>query len=275
LKLKRTIVILFLMLSAIVMSVPQAAFAQPDLKYLYSIPVGSATAISTDRNNAVYFLNPGRNLIHLDSLGRVVSLYSPPNSRRATSIEAWNPMKVFAFYEDRQELLLLDRFFKPLSSVLLSDFGINGTIKAATLASDEGFWLFDETDLRLSKLEINLRKLTIETPLNLILDRNRFDVRMLREYQNMVYMLDYNSGVYVFDNLGNYKQKLPITGVAYIGFINNELYFVKDGALHFLDLYKHQQRTINFPQEKKYTSALVTQNRIYLFTRKTADVYNL
>lgn len=274
-KLNRTIVVLCLLLSAVVPGFAQELPAQPELKYIHTIAVSSATAISTDRNNAVYLLNPGRNLVHLDSLGRVVALYSPPNGRRATSVEAWNPMKVFAFYENSQELLLLDRFFNPLSSVLLSDFGINGTIKAATLASDDGFWLFDETDLRLAKIDINLRKLTIETPLNLILDRDRFDVRMLREYQNLVYMLDYNGGIYVFDNLGNYKQKLPITGVSYIGFLNNELYFVKDGNLHFYDLYKQQQRTINFPEEKKYTAALVTKNRLYLFSRKAADVYSL
>src|SRR5690606_36107547 len=130
-------------------------------------------------------------------------------------------MKILAFYQDRQQLLLLDRFLRPISSTTLTDFDFNGTVRAAALASDDGFWLFNETNFSLSKLDTRLRKLTSETPLNLILDKDRFDVRMIREYQNMVYMLDYNGGIYVFDNFGNYKKKLPYQGISYIGFSNN------------------------------------------------------
>ncbi|MBC5773961.1 hypothetical protein H8S95_07790 [Pontibacter sp. KCTC 32443] len=249
-------------------------FAQQQPQFMQTIAVSSPTAISTDRNNAVYLLNPRRNLVQLDSLGRLITVYSPATNNRATFIDAWNPMKVLAFYADQQEILLLDRFLAPLTSVHLSDFDINNTVKAAALASDDGLWLFDETDFKLSKLDLNQRRVTIETPLNLVLDRAKFDIRMLREYQNLIYLLDYNSGIYVFDNLGNYKQKLPVTGVSYIGFLNNELYFVKEGNLHFLNIYKQQERTIPFPKDKNYTTALATQNRLYLFTRNAADVYS-
>ncbi|WP_202923797.1 hypothetical protein [Pontibacter fetidus] len=270
-KLNTAIVILCLLVLSAVSSVAQ----QPMPKYIRTIEVGSTTAISTDRNSAVYYLNSRRNLVQLDSLGRQITLYSPPTTlARNTTVDAWNSLKVLLFSQDRQELLLLDRFFRPLVNVSLADFEIQNTVKAAALASDDSFWLFDETDFKLSKLDTRLRKVTIETPLNLVLDRNKFDIRMLREYQNLVYLLDYNSGVYVFDNLGNYKQKLPITGVSYIGFLDNELYFVKEGNLHFYDLYKQQERTISFPKEKNYTSVLVTKNRLYLFARTTADVYS-
>ncbi|MBR0569513.1 hypothetical protein KB205_02725 [Microvirga sp. STS03] len=269
-RLSTTIVILCLLLLTAVTSVAQ----QPEATYIRTIAVGSSTAISTGTNNAVYLLNPRRNIVQLDSLGRLVTLYSPTSNARITTIDAWNPMKVLAFYADRQELLLLDRFLTPITSVALADFEINNTVKAAALAADDGFWLFDETDFKLSKLDLRLRKVTIETPLNLVMDRNKFDIRMLREYQNQVYLLDYNSGIYVFDNLGNYKQRLPLTGISYIGFLNDELYFVKEVNLHFYDLYKHEQRTIAFPEGKNYTTALATKNRLYLFSGKAADVYS-
>ncbi|MER2996179.1 hypothetical protein [Pontibacter populi] len=269
-KLNTTTVLLCLLLLTATTLLAQ----QPEATYIRTIAVGSSTAISTDRSGSVYLLNPRRNIVQLDSLGRLVTLFSPTNNARVTTIDAWNPMKVLAFYADRQELLLLDRFLTPITSVALADFEINNTVKAAALSSDDGFWLFDETDFKLSKLDLRLRKVTIETPLNLVLDRNKFDIRMLREYQNQVYLLDYNSGIYVFDNLGNYKQKLPITGVSHIGFLNNELYYVKEGSLHLYDLYKHQEQTIAFPKDKNYTTALATKNRLYLFSGKAADVYS-
>src|SRR5690606_13029589 len=118
----------------------------------------------------------------------------------------------------------------------------NGTIRAAALASDDSFWLFNETEFALSKLDTRLRKITSNTPLNLILDKDRFDIRMIREYQNMVYLLDFNGCIYLFDNLVNYKKKLPYTGLSYLSFQNNELYFVKENKLHFHDLYTSEAR---------------------------------
>lgn len=245
----------------------------PVLRYSHSIVTGSPTAISQDRAGHVYLLDKGLNLLRLDPLGRPLDTYSPPARGRFTSIHAWNPMKILLFYGDRQELLLLDRFLRPISSTRLAGINYTGTAKAAALAADDGFWLFDETTLTLSKLDPRLREITIETPLNLILDRERFDVRMLREYQNMVYLLDYNGGIYVFDNLGNYKEKLPLEGLSYIGFRNDELYFVKAGKLHFHQLYKPQTRTLALPPQKPYVAALAGEGHLFLFTPQEVEVY--
>lgn len=252
------------------------AFAQqeqPAITFMHRFPVGSGTAISIDRNGHVYLLDQKRNIVQLDSLGQPVNVFSPPARGRIATIDAWNPMKILAFYQDRQQLLLLDRFLRPISSTSFSDYDLNGTIRAAALASDDGFWLFNETGFSISKLDMRQRRITSETPLNLILDRDRFDIRMIHEYQNMVYMLDYNGGIYVFDNLGNYKKKLPYTGIPYISFRNNELYFIKDNKLHFLDLYTSLVTTLALPASENYTSALISGNQLFLFSAKKGDVY--
>ncbi|WP_229733907.1 hypothetical protein [Pontibacter amylolyticus] len=256
------------------------AFAQqPDssvtLTFSHSFAISSPATVSVARNGSVYLMDTGQNLFVLDTLGRPVNTFSPPSRGRITAVEAWNPMKVFLFYEDRQELTLLDRFLRPIANTRLTDLGYMGNVQAATLTSDDSFWLFNESDFTLSKLDLRYQKPIIETPLNLILDKARFDVRFIREYQNMVYLLDYNSGIYVFDNLGNYKKKLPFTGVSYISFKGNELYFLKDNALHFFDLYKLQERTLSLPADKNYLSALISNNTLYLFSKEQADVYLL
>ncbi|RDV15099.1 hypothetical protein DXT99_10520 [Pontibacter diazotrophicus] len=254
------------------------AFAQqeevtPQLVYSHSIPHRSPTSISQDRNGHLYVLDPMHNLLRLDSLGQPLDTFSPPTRGRISNIEAWSPMKILLFYEDRQTLLLLDRFLRPISSTDLRDINYEGIARAATLSSDDSFWLFDETNLTLSKLDLRLRKVTVETPLNLILDRERFDVRQLREYQNMLYLLDFNNGIYVFDNLGNYKKSIPFKGLSYIAFRGNELYFVQDGQLIFYDLYTSEKRTIALPVKEHYVTALVGDKQLYLFTNEKADIY--
>ncbi len=248
--------------------------APRQLRYSHSFPLSSPTTISQDRNGHTYFLDPLRNLLRLDSLGRPLDTFSPPTRGRISSIEAWNPMKMLLFYEDRQAILLLDRFLRPISSTDLRDINYEGIAKAATLSADDGLWLFDETNLTLSKLDLRLRKVSAETPLSLILDRERFDVRQLREYQNMLYMLDYNGGIYVFDNMGNYKKTLSFKKVSYIGFRGNELYFVQDGQLWFFDLYTSETKVVALPQSKTpYVAALVGDSQLYLFSKNKVAVY--
>ena len=246
---------------------------QPRLTLVQSFPVSSGIAVSTDHTGTIYLLDQKRNIVQLDSLGRPLTVFSPPVRGRVATIDASNPMKILAFYQDRQQLLLLDRFLRPISSISLADFNFDGTIRAAALASEDGFWLFNETDLSLNKLDTRLRKVITETPLNLILDREHFDIRMIREYQNMVYLLDFNGGIYVFDNLGNYKKKLPFTGISYINFQNNELYFVKENKLHFLDIYTSKIRTENLPAAD-YTAALLHKDQLYLFTGNIGYLYH-
>lgn len=245
---------------------------QPVFTLMHSFPIQAGSAVSTDRNGNIYLLDQKRNIVQLDSLGKLINVFSPPVRGRIATIDAWNPMKILAFYQDRQQLLLLDRFMRPISSTTLSEFDFSGTVRAAALSSDDGFWLFNETDFSLNKLSTQLRKITSDTPLNLILDKDRFDVRMIREYQNMVYMLDYNGGIYVFDNLGNYKKKLLHQGLSYIGFRNNELYFVKDNKLHFLNLYTTKLTTSDLP-EGNYSHALISGNQLFLFTSKNGHLY--
>jgi hypothetical protein len=266
--------VLYLLLFAL--AIPASAQQRDStvlLTFSHSLPISSPTAISVDRKGNAYFMDPNRSLFMLDSLGSPVNNFSPPSRGRISAVEAWNPMKLFLFYEDRQELMLLDRFMRPIANTRLTDLGYMGNVQAATLTSDDSFWLFNESDFTLSKIDLRYQKPIIETPLDLILDKARFDVRFMREYQNMVYLLDYNGGVYVFDNLGNYKKKLPFTGLSYIGFSGNELYFVKDQQLHFFDLYQMKERIISLPADKSYLTALVNSGLVYLFTKDQADVY--
>ncbi|MHC2993772.1 hypothetical protein OB13_20130 [Pontibacter sp. HJ8] len=266
---------LFLLL--LVLAIPAATAQQPDttatLIFRHSLAISSPTTISVDQNGSVYLMGPKRNLYKLDSLGQPLQAFSPPSRGRITAVEAWNPMKLLLFYEDRQELVLLDRFMSPIGTTRLSDLNYTGNVRAATLTPDDSFWLFNESDFTLSKIDLRYQKAVVETPLDLILDKARFDVRFVREYQNLVYLLDYNAGIYVFDNLGNYKKKLPFTGLAYMGFSGHELYFVKDNQLHFFDLYELKGRTLNLPAGKAYVSALVSSNFLYLFTKDQADAY--
>jgi hypothetical protein len=71
-------------------------------------------------------------------------------------VEAWNLTQTLLFYDDRQQLVLLDRFLAPISEIRLADFLPDATVRTATLAPDGRLWLLDESTLTLRTLSSQL-----------------------------------------------------------------------------------------------------------------------
>jgi hypothetical protein len=180
-----------------------------------------------------------------------------------------------AFYDDRQEIRLLDRFLAPITQLRLGDY-FDGLVRVATLAPDDKLWLLNESDLTLRQFDPTPQRFGQTTPLDLIIGRSKPDFRFLRQYQNNLYLVDRNSGIYVFDNLGNYRKKLPFTGLTTVGFLGDELYYLTDGALRFFQLYTLAERTQVLPSVPAgIRQALIGEQFAYLLTPTAVLVYKL
>lgn len=185
---------------------------------------------SLDRRGTLYVADAQNNVRQYGADGQLLNTYSPPLPGHVAQIEAWNTTKILVFYDDRQELLLLDRFAAPISQFNLLEL-LDGTARATTLAPDDRLWLLNESDLTLRQFDPAQPRNTRNTPLDLLIGRSKPDFRFLREYQNNLYLVDRVNGIYVFDNLGNYRKKLPFANLTTIGFRGDELYFLADGAV--------------------------------------------
>jgi hypothetical protein len=237
-----------------------------------AIPIRQPQAVSIDRLGQVYVSDQKNNLYKFSPLGERLFTYSPAQQGRLAFVEAWNPAKTLLFYDDRQQLVLLDRFLTPITRLHLADLTA-GLIRLATLANDDQFWILNESDFRLEKIDPRYPDSRLSTSLNQILHHGRYDFRLLREYQNHLYLLDGNSGIYIFDNMGNYKKKLPVKGLAYLGFTADEGYYLKNGQLVFFNLYTLQERAFPLPAAKAYQLALAGNKTVYLFSATQLDVY--
>ncbi|WP_157593157.1 hypothetical protein [Rufibacter tibetensis] len=265
---------LFLGFLVLSMLCPFLAKSQaPNWPLLFQLPAKGKSLLSIDRFGRSYLANGRQNILQLDTLGKVVNTFSPPVQGRVAMVEAWSPAKISVFYDDRQRVQLLDRFLTPLAIADLREY-TDGTITAATLAADDRLWLFDETTFRLLKIDTRVNQAVFENPLELLLDRRQHDITFLREYQSKLYMVDRLSGIYVFDNMGNYQKKLPIPNLTYVGFVGDELYYLANNELYFQHLYTLQTRTISLPtQPLPYRQILVGDKLLYLLTNDTLFAY--
>lgn len=245
-----------------------------------TIKTSPVKKVSIDPYSNFYIADDRGNVFKFDSVGRQVLQFSPPKKANVTILEAWRTVNIFLFYRDLQEYTILDRFLT--TSTPNSTFrGQNdldekriGFARIANLSSDNNLWVFDDEDFSLKKLNTRTNQVVMHTPLNLILDPQFYELTYMREYQNLLFINDKNSGLLVFDNLGNYKTKIPHEGVVYFNFLGNNLYFISNDHLVTFDIYTARQQSIPLPQNKKYQYALMGNEKIYLFSSDHVEIYN-
>ena len=178
-------------------------------KQLRLIKLPNPGAASLDRRGALYVADADNNLRQYGPEGLPLNTYAPAQPGHVAQVEAWNVTTTLVFNDDRQQLVLLDRFLAPITEVRLADY-LDGIVRVATLAPDNVIWLLDESNLVLREFDPNTLRLVQSTPLDLIIGRSRPDFRFIRQYQNNIYLVDRSTGIYVFDNLGNYKKKIAL-----------------------------------------------------------------
>ena len=233
---------------------------------------------SLDRRGSLYLADRDNNLRQLSREGLPLNTYSPAQPGHVALIEAWNQNSLLVFYDDRQQVLLLDRFLAPLSEIRLADY-VDGTVRTATLAPDGLLWLLDESTLNLREFDPQTLRVVQSTPLDLLIGRGaRPDFRFLRQYQNNVYLVDHASGIFVFDNLGNYRKKLPFSGLDNIAFRGDELVYLSGGVLHFFHLYSLTERTQPLPPGLDATTVrqvLLSEDFAYFITTAGVQIFRL
>ena len=260
--------------------VPTDATAAPTVaawKLLRLISLPNPGAASLDRRGVLYVADADNNLRQYGPEGLPLNTYAPAQPGHVAQVEAWNVTTTLVFNDDRQQLILLDRFLSLISEVRLADY-LDGTVRVATLAPDNFIWLLDESNLVLREFDPNTLRLVQNTPLDLIIGRSRPDFRFLRQYQNNTYLVDRSTGVYVFDNLGNYRKKLPFVGLSTIGFRGDELYYLDAGAIHFFHLYNQTERRVALPpglDVGTVRQVLVGETYAYIFTSQGITVYQM
>ncbi|OEK01798.1 hypothetical protein BFP97_09840 [Roseivirga sp. 4D4] len=245
------------------------------LEKTYSFDLGyRPTAASIDRQGYLYFSNNQGAIDKLDKKGNEIYHYSPQKQGTPTLIDAWQGLRTFVYYQNFQEYILLDRFLNASERYQVNSNQISDFSGLATLANDNNLWILNNQELSLKKIDINDRELLIENQLNLSLDIDSWDIKFIRSYQNYLFIGDSKEGIFVFDNLGNYSEKITESGIDFFTFTGDEIVFLSSGKLQMIHLYDKTKREISLP-DLPYQFVLMENNQIFLVHNQTVEVYNL
>ena len=218
-----------------------------ELSVVTSISTPPATAVSVDRKGDFYLAFDTGTLSKYDANGLETLNFSPERLGRITLIDAWNPLRLFLFYEEFQSIIILDRFLTATTRYDLSERQAFGFIKLACPSQDHSFWLIDESYKGLIKYDPMSLQIALKMPFNSALSLNS-EVLYMREYQNLLFVSLSGGGLVYFDNLGNYLGKIE-TGkeVGFFGFVKNQVYFLQGSVLQYVDLYEEETKDYGLP----------------------------
>ncbi|NJL14268.1 MAG: hypothetical protein HC913_15490 [Microscillaceae bacterium] len=208
------------------------------------IPAFVQSAI--DKRGFIYLANAEGVVYQLDSLGRETFVYAPRRVAEVHRLEAKMGLRIFIFYREWQGFAFLDRFLNETGYYTFPSEQI-GFVQMATVSADNLLWLWDSSDFSLKKYNPQTQQVVLQTPLDLQLAAEDYEVWAMEEYQNRLFVCTRTQGLLVFDNLGNFEQKLAIQVPNVPVFAQDQLFWVEEQVLHLLHLYSLKRQQFSLP----------------------------
>lgn len=199
------------------------------------LTIGQSDLISLDSRDQIFASSQTGDILLFDQKGNQLNLFSPPRQGKLQQLEAAWTVNIFSFSADLQEYRILDRFLNPLSenTFLLNDITLP---KAATLGNNNIIWVWDESDLSLKSLNYLQKQVIQSQPLNLIIDSPTLNVLEIREVKNRLYMNIPDSGIFIFDNQGNFIHKLNVKIDQRLTYYKERIFWLEEDLLKSISL---------------------------------------
>lgn len=202
---------------SLLLSLGLAAAGQDSLfRYLRTVP-GPVVGAFADNLDGLYLVTETGGLKKYNAAGDSVAVFNGLRQfGKLQAVDASNPLKLLLFYKDFSTIVILDRLLAVRATIDLRRQNIL-QVSAIGLSYDNNIWLFDELEHKLKKINES-GELLLATPdfrqlfAGSARDRNAIVPQQITDRNGWVHLADSAHGIFVFDNLGTYRRKYPVTG---------------------------------------------------------------
>ena len=221
--------------------------AQVILKWilLTSISV-NATFLTTDYLQNAYVITSKNSLSKIDSVGNILFTYNQNLFGQLKFVDATNPLKLILSYPDFQTVVMLDNSLSEVGIISLKQIGIYNYRALCFSSRDNNFWVFDENDFKLKKIDRNSTIILESSDMFQQLGYAIHPVYM-REENQYLYLSDINIGILVFDIYGIYYETLPFKNVIKFQVRDDKIFFREENHLSSFQMKTLAQKTISLP----------------------------
>lgn len=205
---------------------------------------GNFSYFNTDLFNNVYAVDSKNQLKKINEKGDSIASYNDVKKFGTLSyIDASNPFKLLLFYKNYRHLVTLDQLLTFRNSISLRSKNFFNVNSVAT-SYDNHYWIFDESDFKLKKIDDAGQVVSESGDLRLITE-DAPSPQTIIESNNQLYLYDENKGVYIFDYYGSMKNKIPFLKWKNISVYNNKLI-----GFNGEKLYSYELNSLNLKEYK-------------------------
>ena len=248
------------------------ASAQEDSSFtLVRTYTGDIADAAVDNLNNLYIVSSVGQIKKFTPVGDSVVSDNIKRYGKLYSLDATNPLKLLLFYKDFSTIIILDRFMANIATIDLKRMNILQP-DAIGLSYDNNIWVYDEYDGKLKKIDEQGNQL-LETP-----DfRNLFNLsiapqRIIND-NGFVYIADTANGVFVFDNYGSFKKKIPLVSWQNIAINNNKVITFNKEIITVFNTSTLMQTQQKAPFFRPYIHSFTTANKFVTFSTDMLHVY--
>ncbi|MEP0368902.1 MAG: hypothetical protein ABJN36_05300 [Cyclobacteriaceae bacterium] len=236
-------------------------------------PKREITAVSVDSKDLIYLGTAGGEVIRYTNTGEEDEYFSALNNSSVSAIQAWNRLKVFVFYRDQQTASILDRFTTTPKNINLSDLGLQYAWLFAP-GIDNSYWALSTETRELIKYDDQNLSRLFSIPIQKDIKIN--DPVYLRAYKNLIILIDHKSGLWVFDQFGDFKGNIKESGIKHLDIKEGLAHCVVADELVAIDLFKMEVMSRKkAPESGAFWSVVISGDRYVFFTRERAEIYSL
>jgi hypothetical protein len=217
--------------------------AQSDLKKTKEWKVKGVNLISIDRLGNFFLLQKNGKIKKYDPQGNVLASLSGTSP---TLIEPWYHPSIFIYSRSQQKYNVYGRNFEnPKEYTVEPAFAIEPSLVCPT--HDNKLWIFDKADQSLKKVNPLTNEVLQEFTVSEVDANSNSEFTYLREYLNLIFLLDKNSGILILNHLGKVIEKIDVKNLTQFHFFGEDLYYLENNTLEFIDLLTDKRHELILP----------------------------
>ena len=249
------------------------SFAQKDSSFvLVGSYKGDVVDAAMDNLDNLYVISSTGQIKKYNAGGDSIAVYNQVrNFGKSFAIDVSNPLKVLLFYRDFSTVVVLDRFLAGITTINLKNFNILQPA-AVGLSYDNNIWVYDEYDSKLKKIneqgDLILETSDLRGALNLSLSPQK-----IINDNGLVYVADTTTGIFVFDNYGSFKRKVPLVNWQTIGVHKNTVISINRDLLTVYNTSTLMQSQKKIPFFNPLARSFISGDKFITFSPQQIQVY--
>ncbi len=234
---------------------------------------GSYINFYVDGFENIYLLNANNQIKKIDDKGDSLAVSNAlKRFGDIYSMDVSNSLKIVVFYKDYATIVVLDRFLKNLNTIDLRQDGIMQT-QAVASSYDNNYWVFDEVDNKLKKVDDN-GNILLSTPDFRTVFNESFVPEKIIDYGGLVYLYNRKQGCKIFDYYGALKQSIEPLNWQNIQVFKNSIVGFDDSTIHVYNIPVFSANAyILDPQMKDALKLQKRSNNLYVLKKDGLYVY--